>query len=162
MKVSNSEAIKIIKGLEAELEDLRRSEVLNSTYSYKEGETKILPDYNYKETRKKIEEINTRIRKIKHALALSNCTNHLSDFDDMTIGEGLVYLAQLNKEYSSLSTLSSRTKITRRITPNGVLEYTECNYDPEKVKKAQKELFELITALQINIDRANLESYIEI
>lgn len=162
MKVRNSEAIKIIKGLETELEDLRRKEVLNSTYSYKEGETKIMPDYDYEETRKKIKELNARIRKIKHALAVSNSTSYLCNFNEMTIGEGLVYLAQLNKEYSELSTLASRNKITRRITPNGVLEYTECNYDPEKVKQAQKELYELITALQIDIDRTNLEVFIEI
>jgi hypothetical protein len=35
-------------------------------------------------------------------------------------------LAQWNAEYGRLSMLSAQQQISRRITPNGILEYTEC------------------------------------
>ena len=161
MKVCNSEAMKKVKSLEEELNKLRFSEAQNSMISYKEGEKKIKVDYDYSKTRKEIERINAEIRKIKNALAVANSTFKIDDFG-ITIGEALVYLAQLNSEYNNLSQLASRNKISRRITQNGVLEYTECTYDTDEAKKDQKEVFAKIGKLQVAIDRANLNCFIEI
>ncbi|MBQ8351816.1 MAG: hypothetical protein IJY20_07225 [Clostridia bacterium] len=80
----------------------------------------------------------------------------------MTIGEGLVMLAQWNAEYERLSELACRQQITRRITANGVLEYTECLYCAGDVQKDCKKLRRKISALQVAIDRANLTSTLEI
>ena len=161
MKICNSEAMKIIKSLEEELRGLRANENTNCQVSYKEGETKQIPDYNYKTTRTESEKILKRIREIKHALAVANSTYIIDDFN-ISIGEALVYLAQLNNEYSQLSYLSAKNKISRRITMNGVLEYTECLFEPEEVKKEQKALYEKIGKLQVSIDRANLNCFIEV
>lgn len=161
MKVCNSEAMKKVKALEEELNKLRFNETQNSMISYKEGEKKIKVDYDYSKTRKEIERINAEIRKIKNALAVANSTFKIDDFG-ITIGEALVYLAQLNSEYNNLSQLASRNKISRRITQNGVLEYTECTYDTDEAKKDQKEVFAKIGKLQVVIDRANLNCFIEI
>lgn len=161
MKVCNSEAMKKVKALEEELNKLRFNETQNSMISYKEGEKKIKVDYDYSKTRKEIERINAEIRKIKNALAVANSTFKIDDFG-ITIGEALVYLAQLNSEYNNLSQLASRNKISRRITQNGVLEYTECTYDTDEAKKDQKEVFAKIGKLQVAIDRANLNCFIEI
>lgn len=161
MKVCNSEAMKKVKALEEELNKLRFSEAQNSMISYKEGEKKIKVDYDYSKTRKEIERINAEIRKIKNALAVANNTFKIDEFS-ITIGEALVYLAQLNSEYNNLSQLASRNKISRRITQNGVLEYTECTYDTDEAKKDQKEVFAKIGKLQVAIDRANLNCFIEI
>lgn len=161
MKVCNAEAMKKIKGLEEELNKIKYNEETNCTISYKEGEEKNLPNYNYLETRKNIERINKEIRNIKNALQVANSTYKIDIFN-ITIGEALVYLAQLNNEYSSLNNLSTKNKISRRITQNGVVEYTECIYDPEQVKKEEKELYEKIGKLQVAIDRANLNCIIEI
>ena len=161
MKVCNSEAMKKVKALEEELNKLIFNETQNSMISYKEGEKKIKVDYDYSKTRKEIERINAEIRKIKNALAVANSTFKIDDFG-ITIGEALVYLAQLNSEYNNLSQLASRNKISRRITQNGVLEYTECTYDTDEAKKDQKEVFAKIGKLQVAIDRANLNCFIEI
>ena len=161
MKVCNSEAMKKVKALEEELNKLRFNEAQNSMISYKEGEKKIKVDYDYSKTRKEIEKINAEIRKIKNALAVANSTFKIDEFS-ITIGEALVYLAQLNSEYNNLSQLASRNKISRRITQNGVLEYTECTYDTDEAKKDQKEVFAKIGKLQVAIDRANLNCFIEI
>lgn len=161
MKICNAEAMKKIKSLEEDLNALRFAEEINSVISYKEGEEKIVADYDYKTTRKEVEKITAEIRKIKHALAVANSTYVIDDFK-ITIGEALVYLAQLGREYDKLSELACRKKISRRITANGVLEYTECNYDPEQVKKDQKAIYGKIGKLQVAIDRANLNCFIEL
>lgn len=161
MKICNAEAMKMIKNLEADLAIVKQNEAFNATVSYKEGETKTKVNYDYDATRKEIAKINTAIRKIKHALAVANC-NYMVDEFKITIGEALIYLAQLNNEYNLVSQLASRNKLSRRITANGVLEYTECSYDPEKAKQEQKEIYATIGKLQVAIDRANLNCYIEI
>lgn len=161
MKLCHSEAIKAIKNLEEQKRNLIYTEDNRSTVSYKEGEQKVISKYNYLETRKAIAEIDGQIRKIKHLLAVSNCTAKVDDFD-ITIGEALVYLAQLNAEYAQLDMLSKRDKLSRRITANGVLEYTECLYDTEKVLSDLRALHEKIGKLQVAIDRANLTNYIEV
>ncbi len=161
MKICNSEAMKIIKDLEQKRQAIIYNEDNRSRLSYKEGEEKVICKYNYCETRKKIAEIDERIRKIKHALAKSNCTAIIDGFK-ITIGEALVYLAQLNKEYNQMEVLSNYSKLSRRITANGVLEYTECLYDPDEVLSDMESLHTKIGKLQVAIDRANLTTMIEI
>lgn len=161
MKVCNSEAMKLIKELEERKKLLLYTEVNRSRVSYKEGEQPQATKYSYTATRKEVAEIDEKIRKIKHALAVSNCTVKVDDFD-ITIGEALVYLAQLNAEYRRLDDLSGYDRLSRRITANGVLEYTACLYDPEKAEKDQKALYTKICKLQVAIDRANLTNFIEI
>lgn len=161
MKVCNTEAMKKIKELEAQKTLLVYNEQNRSTVSYKEGETKTPAKYDYAKTRKEIAKLDTKVREIKHALAVANSTVKVDDFD-MTIGEALVYLAQLNAEYRRLDDLTDRDKLSRRITANGVIEYTECLYEPEEVEKEQKALYAKICKLQVAIDRANLTNYLEI
>ena len=161
MKLCNSEAMKAIKELEEKRQLIIYNEDKRSRISYKEGEQKVINKYDYKETRKNVAEIDGRIRKIKHALAVCNCTAVVDDFG-ITIGEALVYLAQLNTEYRQLDDLTDYNKLSRRITANGVLEYTECLYDPEEVARDMEELHAKIGKLQVAIDRANLTNYIEI
>ena len=161
MKMCNSEAMKAIKELEEKKSNVIYTEDYRSKVSYKEGEGKVLTKYDYAQTRKAVAEIDEKIRKIKHALAVCNCTAVVDDFN-MTIGEALIYLAQLNAEYRQLDGLSENDKLSRRITANGVLEYTECLYDPEKAMKDCEALHSKICKLQVAIDRANLTNYIEV
>ena len=161
MRMCNSEAMKAIKELEEKKSNVIYTEDYRSKVSYKEGEEKVLTKYSYAETRKAVAEIDEKIRKIKHALAVCNCTAVVDDFG-MTIGEALVYLAQLNAEYRQLDELSQNDKLSRRITANGVLEYTECLYDPEEATRDCEALHSKICKLQVAIDRANLTNYIEV
>ena len=161
MKMCNSEAMKAVKELEEKKKNVIYTEDYRSRISYKEGEEKVLTKYDYAQTRAEIAEIDGHIRKIKHALAVCNCTAVVDDFG-ITIGEALVYLAQLNVEYRQLNSLKDYPRLARRITANGVLEYTECLYDPEEVVKDLEALHAKIGKLQVAIDRANLTNYIEV
>lgn len=161
MKICNSEAMKLIKELEEKKKLVVYCEENRSRISYKEGEEKVVTNYDYAATREEIAEIDRKIMKIKHALAAANCSVEVDGFG-ITVGEALVYLAQLNAEYARLGKLASSEKLSRRITYNGVLEYTECLYDPEEAAAAQRELYSKICKLQVAIDRANLNNFIEI
>lgn len=160
MKVCHTEAMKLIKEYEEQKRNLILTENRDSIISYKETEKKISNNYNYENIRKEIQQLDEKIRKIKTILAIANCSVKIDEFN-ITIGEALVMLAQLQNEKNQIEFLASRTQLARRITPNGVLEYTECNYD---VKKAEEDCIKLrnkIASLQIAIDRANLTNFVE-
>ena len=161
MTVCIAEAMKHIKDLEEEKKQLLYNENRRCLVSYKEGEKKVFPDYSYEETRMRVKEIDCEVRKIKYIISKANCEIMLDGFD-MSISEGLVYLAQLRKEHEQLSRLVGRDQVSRRITPNGVLEYTECLYSVKEADNAQKELNKTISKLQVAIDRANLVNVIDI
>ena len=161
MKVCHMEAMKEIRLLEEKKQMLLERECERFRVSYKEGERKVDTGYSYRKTREEVTALDARIRRIKSVLAAANCTCRLEAFD-VTIGEALVMLAQWNGEYGRLCMLSAQQQISRRITPNGILEYTECLYDVEEVTKERDALKQRIGALQIAIDRANLLSMIEI
>lgn len=161
MKICHMEAMKEIKALEEEKTIILDNERISNKISYKEGEDKVDTGYSYEQTRKRVAELDERVRKIRSALALANCTVILEGFD-VTIGEGLVLLAQLGAEYQRLENMASERQVYRRITANGVLEYTECLYDVKKVTEEQKALRRRISALQVAIDRANLLNLIEV
>lgn len=161
MKVCHMEAMKEIRNLEQEKEMLIENEERRNTVSYKEGEAPVDTGYSYDATRKKIAEIDTRVREIKGALARANCTVRLAGFD-VTIGEGLILLAQWNAELDRLTEMSYMQQITRRITQNGTLEYTECLFDVVRVEEECRALKRRISSLQVAIDRANVTGEIEI
>jgi hypothetical protein len=161
MKVCHMEAMKEVRLLEEKKEMLLERECERFRVSYKEGERKLENGYSYRGTRDDVAALDARIREIKSALAAANCTCRLEGFD-VSIGEALVMLAQWNAEYARLAMLSAQQQISRRITPNGILEYTECLFDVEEVARERNALKQRIGALQIAIDRANLLSQIEI
>ena len=160
MKMCLSEGMKRIKELNERKDTLILNEQRRMRTSYKEGEQLVPVDYDYKKTREEIAKIDAEVRAIRCGISLANCTVKLDD--GLTIGEALVYLAQLNGENARLESLAVHEKLTRRITTNGVLEYTVCNYEPDEVISDREELRAKIYGLQLAIDRANLNTYIEI
>ena len=161
MKMCHMQAMKEIRLLEEQKQQLLERECERFRVSYKEGEQKLDNGYCYRATRERVAILDARIREIKSVLAKANCTCRLEGFN-VTIGEGLVMLAQWNNEYERISVLAAQQQLSRRITPNGILEYTECRYDVEEVVKERDALKQRIGELQIAIDRANLLSQIEV
>lgn len=161
MKACHTEVMKIIKELEETKTRLLRKEDETCTVSYKEGEKKLDGNYNYEETRYNIRGIDEKIRRLRSTLAKANCYVLIDNFN-ITIGEALVMLAQLQGERHQLESLANHMQISRRLTMNGVLEMTECLYDTAKAEADAKACREKISELQMAIDRANLINYVEI
>ncbi len=161
MKVCLTEAIKTVKEYEEQKELLIRQEDECSKAMYKEGEDKITNGYDYETIREDIRDLDTKIRKIKVMLAKANQEVLVEGFD-VSICEALIMLAQLQAEKGQINSIASSKQIDRRITANGVIEFTECLYDVNKAKADVQQLRRTITQLQMAIDRANLTNYIEI
>ncbi len=161
MKLFNVEVMKKIKELENEKSRVLRFERENSGISYKEDEEPERVEYDYAETRNRINELDDEIRRLRFLLAKANTNTKLDGFD-MTLAEGLIYLAQLQRSWETLSEMASEKQKSRKITYNGVLEYTECTYDVKEALRDAKALETKISALQMAIDRANLTHKIDV
>mgnify|MGYP000112259969 CR=1 FL=1 len=162
MTKCNSELMKEIKILEAKKDDILSTEEEECMITYVEGEKKMKSDYNYEETRAKVEEIDTRIRRYKALLAYSNATTIVPEFN-MTIGECLVYLAQLNGKRMLLQRYSSFKQVSRISSDySDKVEFKETLFNVKKVREELDELLNLIAQLQMAIDRTNLTNQIEL
>ena len=161
MKVCHTEAMKLIKELEKQKDELVEFEDRNSIVSYKEGETPIDSGYGYETTREQIRAIDDRIRAVRTVLARAN-TEVIAEPFGITIGEALVLLAQLQGERVQVESLTGRNPLTSEITYNGVIRFTRCNYGVKQAEADAGALRKRISELQIAIDRANLTNYIEI
>jgi len=161
MQMYNIEIMKKIKLLEQNKVDTLAEESRIHFVTYLTEKDKFDNGYNFALTRKKIDDIDTEIRKYKRLLNYSNATTMVEEFS-MTLGECLVYMAQLNREMWVLETMSKKEPLTRRITQNGVIEYTELNYDKSECQARLTWVIETVAKLQIAIDRANLTNIIEV
>lgn len=161
MKVCNTQAMKLIKEYEEQKRLLIEHENECAFTMYKEGEKKITNGYDYSAMRAEIRSLDEKIRHIRVALANANVTVLVDGFH-VTIGEALVMLAQLQNERMQVESLAEHRKLTRRLTQNGIIEFTECLYDIEQAKNDVKEIRSKINELQMAIDRANLTNMIDI
>ena len=161
MKLCNAEIMKKVKLMEQEKNEITAEEKRICQTTYQSATDKIDNGYNFTKTRDNISGLDSEIRQLKHLLNHSNATTVVGDFN-MTLGECLVYMAQLNNERGILEQLAQKEATTRHSTFNGVIEYTELNYDKSECKERLKQTQETIAKLQIAIDRTNLTNMIEI
>jgi hypothetical protein len=153
--------MKKIKLLQQRKDDLLAEEQRTYQVTYQSQTDKIEYSYSFSETRERIRGIDSEIRKLKHLLNYSNATTIVADFD-ITLGECLVYMSQLNNEKERLEWLARKEPKERRSTINGVIEYTELNYDKAECRKELTATMEKVANLQISIDRTNLTNMIEV
>lgn len=161
MKLCHSEVMKRIKELESKKQKLLNIENKRCRIRYKQEENKVVTDYSYAGTRAEVEKLDKEIRRLRYELAKANCTVKVDGFN-VTIGEALVMLAQLNSLSDTLEDLADNEQLTRSLSYNGVVEYTECTYSVEQAAKDLLKTEEKISKLQVAIDRANLTNYIEL
>lgn len=122
---------------------------------------KIIPEYNYDETRQKIDALNKREIYLRGLLLRANATVIVPEFG-MTIGACLIYLAQLEEKARILKVLSCKQPKTRTLQFQKQVEYSEAIYDIEKAKKDYDNVKDEIVKLQMAIDRINLTNLIEV
>ena len=161
MQLCNAEVIKKIKDLEEQKQEILADEQKNCTTTYQTETDMIDTGYDFESTRKAVENLNREIMKLKHALNVSNSTVTVGEFN-LTIGECLVYMAQLNNEKNVLERMSRNRSKSRASLYNGSVEYTITNYDVEICKAELNDIKETVRKLQLAIDRVNLNNMIEI
>lgn len=161
MKLCSAEIMKKIKLLEQAKFEILQEESRTHWVTYQDMKDRFDYGYSFAQTRQKISEIDGEIRKLKRLLNYANATLMVPEFD-MTLGECLVYMAQLNREVLVVDRMAGKEPITSRTTHGGKVEYTALNYDKAECQAKLEWLNTTIAALQIAIDRTNLTNVIEV
>ena len=167
MQKCNTELMKELKAIQNEINETINNAECNNTVNYYEGEEQVERNFDYKEFVAKLDELRAKEGKVKALLAYSNATTKLVGMEDLTIGEGLVKLAQLNMKLKTLArfrTLKQVNKVIKHATFEGDKDrvyVTERLYDPKQVDEDIKSLQREISHLQVAIDRTNLTNLIE-
>lgn len=160
MKMSCSAIMKRIKELDEQKNILIREELNRCVTSYVTEADKVDTGYNYSEQQSAIDGIDDEMRRLKSILNRVNATVKIKELG-MTISEALVKLAQLNSKRARLQTLPT-VQSSRRVTYNGLIEFTVCNFDTEVVKCDIETLRTQISELQMAIDKINLNHQVEV
>ena len=166
MKKCNTELMKELKAVQSEIEELSRVALQSSTVNYYEGEEEPERDFNYTDFVNQLNALREQESHIKALLAYSNATTKL-DGMDITIGEGLIKLAQLNVQLRLLARLKADKQVVKTLKhvafegDKDRVYVTEHLYDPKVIDSDIKALQREISHLQVVIDRTNLTNLIE-
>ena len=156
MKVTSAEANKMIRQLRDQKELLFTQEknVISFVAATTENVEEVRPAYSYEEMAAKFDEIDRKVRKIKHALNVFNSTTVVDGFD-MTIDEMLVFLPQATDRLRKLTVMLSKPAKSRAENTGrtAIIEYEYLNYDLAKVQKDYDDLMDMknraLTALDV-------------
>jgi len=157
-KLTSAAANKWIKTLEDEKAFCIAQETSSSVYVLSDNEPEDKPEYDYNKVHQQIMQIDSKIRKIRHAVNVFNITTILPELG-LTIDEALVKMAQLNKRKDHLDMMRRRLP-KERVNSFGsfnksVIEYQYVNYDLEQVKMDYQAISDEIMQIQLAIDICN-------
>jgi len=117
----NAEIMKKVKLLEQSKHDLLMEEARVHQVTYQNEKDRFDFGYSFSKTRERVSAYDDEIRKLKRLLNLSNATTQVPEFS-MTLGECLVYLAQLNRELAIVGNMAKKEAKTTRSTYGGAVE----------------------------------------
>lgn len=158
MKMTSAEAAKILRQLKDEYNTItmteRNSKEFNAAVN--EDVEELRPEYDYTETQQKLDEIEAKIRKLKHTINVFNATTEVGEFG-MTIDQVLIYIPQLskriNKLYGMMSILPKRR--CQSNSYSNIIDYTYANYDVAQAKADYERLNDTLARLQTALDLVN-------
>lgn len=167
MKASATELMKRLKYIENELDDIHTSDENNSSVPVVETvidkQTKLAElyesTYNFDENRARVQELFQEEREIKKLLNKFNNETLVEGYD-FTVAEGLVRIAQLKSEIKVITSITRNGEYFRpdRYSSGGVKKSV---FDIKAAKETLKEYQRALSALQVAVDRTNLNSTIE-
>ena len=156
MQLTSAEANKMIRALKDQhrLLLLQEENVVSFIAATTEDIEEVRPSYSYEETAARFEEIERKIRKIKHALNVFNATTVVDGFD-MTIDEMLVFLPQASDRLRKLEDMLAKPEKARAMNTGrtSIIEYEYLNSDLQKVQQDYDALMDMknraLTALDV-------------
>lgn len=156
MKYTSAEAAKLLRQLNEDYNAVLTMEAQSREFLASVGEDteSVRPSYDYAQVQKQLEELEKKIRIVKHAINIFNSTTVVADFN-MTIDQLLVYIPQLTQRKNKLSVMKSRLPKAREPIGYGknIIDYRYANYDIAAVEadyiKAAEELSRAQTALDL-------------
>lgn len=160
-KMTSAYANKLLRKLNEDKDYWRMKENQSYLYTATDEEEPVIPEYDYKDVAGKINEIDEKICKIKHAINLANVTSEIVVGDEvMSVDTILVRMAQLNKRKFILDDMRKRQPKTRlnnsfNTIKKTVVEYMYINYDLELIKKEYECIDAQIAEMQMQLDKYN-------
>ena len=156
MKITSAGANKLLRKLEDDKRYILSQEASACTYVMTEGAESVIPVYDYRKTAQALEEVDAKVRKIKHGLNIFNSTTVLDEIN-ITIDEALVKMAQLNQRKATLDVMRCRLEKERiaNFGRSNVVEYTCINYDLAEIQAEYQAVSQQIMDIQLALDLAN-------
>ena len=167
MKLTCSEASKLLKKLNSEYDMLIVKENQSSTFLAATGEDieSVRPDYDYEAVQAQLAELRGKMIKLKHAINVFNTTHKVPGFD-LTVDEMLYYMPRLSERESSLSNMMSRLAKVRERSygtgTNATIDYRYTNYDIEKAAADHEAVYKELSRAQTSLDLLNNTESFEI
>ena len=165
MKYTSAEAGKLLKKLNDEQSSIILREENGKEFLAAVGEDieSVRPGYDFATTQVALNEIETKIRKVKHALNVFNSTTVIPEFG-MTIDEMLVYIPQLTMRKNKLARMKDRLPKVREQTRvnSSILDYRYLNYGVDEAAAEYDKISDTLSKAQNALDAANMNQTLEI
>ena len=167
MELTLGECLKIAKDHTQEVERLTELRKDAAFVVHDKGELIEEPEQSVEELTDRINELNERVRVLRQVVAYYNLNTKLDIYLDsgrqIVLAEGITLLGQLLKERGEIGKLISEPKTKRSRAPFGsATEYVSTTFDREKAQKYARTLDKEIRALRLAIDRANINTVVEV
>lgn len=165
MQYTSAEANKLLRKLKEEELFIRRHEIKSSSFNAALGEDveSVRPDYDFARTAAALEDVQRKMRAVKHAINVFNTTKMIGG---MTIDEVLIRLPQLRSRKEQLAEMAMvQPKERVRAYGSGtstVIDYSYANYDVAEAKAEFERVTEEISSLQLELDKVNATEMMEI
>lgn len=165
MKYTSAEAAKLLKALSEQHDMLVSKENQSSTFiaALSEDIESVRPDYDYNDTKQRLDDIERKIRTVKHAINVFNTTHKVPGFD-MTIDEVLVYMPQLSERKRRLYPMAGALpkKRERGGAQSNIIDYRYTNYDVARAEADMTAAGDLLARLQNALDIVNTTETMDI
>jgi len=167
MKLTSAEGAKLLKKIQDEYCALKTKERLSSTFLACTGENPetVRPKYDYAETRKSLDDLELKIRKLKHALNLFNISTVVPEYG-ITVDEMLVLIPQLSGRKQKLAEMASHLPKAREESSYGrngnIIDYRYVNYDLDAVNYDLLKVTDELSKAQLALDSVNHSATFEI
>ena len=159
-QITSAIAAKQLRKLNDQRDALLAMEKKSRTFTaaIQEDAESVRPAYDYPATQKVLEEIERKIRKLKHTLNCFNSTYVIPEFE-MTIDQMLVYIPQLTARKKKLDGMRSRLPKERVKESfgrgNNIIEYDYANYDISQAEADYNAVSDELARAQNALDTAN-------
>ena len=160
MKMTSAQAAKELRKLKDQHDALLAMEnkTREFTAAIQEDIESVRPEYDYTAKQAELDEIEVRIRSLKHAINTFNLGQTVPGFD-MTIDQMLVYIPQLTERKKKLNYM--RKKLPKERLESGysrsgnIIEYSYANYNIADVETDYLKTADELSAAQNALDQVN-------
>lgn len=158
MKYNSAQAAKLLSKLQQDFDSLAILEANAKTFLASVGEDveSVRPEYDYKATKKELDALSLKIRKVKHAINVFNTTTVVPEFG-ITIDELLVYIPQLSAKKAKLRGMADTLPKARENNygKSNIIDYRIVNYDIKQVRKDLDVVTDELAKAQLALDTIN-------